>query len=166
MKHFLPIIIVIISISSCLKKEYDKPIYSQFKPILIDQAEIHNCFIKGVQASSQITLIQAMGNYLLLLDMGTGIHILDNTNPNKPTKIGFYQIPACIDFEVKGTKIFANNYRDLIIVNFNNILQPTLVNRKNNIFDFNIMPPDGEKVYPALIAQMPANSIIIGYQKI
>ena len=156
---------MLFSISACSTSD-DKVIYSAYKPVLMDNAKLTtDVFLLPAQENKTITLMRQMGNYLLALDYGLGIHVIDVSNPDLPVKKSFYQIPACIDFEVKGNTVYANNYRDFITIDFNTITAPIILKREANAFDINIKTIDGLKVHNKL-KELPPNTTIISYEKI
>lgn len=156
---------LLLSVNACSTTD-DKVIYSAYKPVLIDNAKLTtDLFLLPAQENKTITLMRQMGNYLLALDYGLGIHVIDVSNPDLPIKKSFYQIPACIDFEVKGNTVYANNYRDFITIDFNNITAPVILKRETNAFDISIKTIDGLKVHDKL-NELPPNTTIISYEKI
>lgn len=167
MKYIFKISLVCIlySFIGCTTTD-EKDIYSAYKPVLIDNDKLTtDVLLLPAQENKTITLMRQMGNYLLALDYGLGIHIIDVSNPDVPIKKCFYQIPACIDFEVKGNVIYANNYRDFIMIDFNAINAPVILKREVNAFDITIKTIDGLKVHDKL-KELPPNTTIISYEKI
>ncbi|MES2616527.1 MAG: hypothetical protein V4613_01530 [Bacteroidota bacterium] len=119
----------------------------------------------AAQPNKTLGQMRKMGQYLLVLDYGTGIHIMDASDSANLSKKGFYKIPACIDFEVKGNIVYANNYRDFIMIDFANINQPVIIKRELNAFDVSVKTPDGLEVYSKL-SVIPEGTVIISYEKI
>ncbi len=74
--------------------------------------------------------------YLFINEVLKGIHIFDNTNPSNPINLGFLDIYANTDLAVKGHLLYADNYNDLLTFDISNPLQPELVCRSNNVFNF------------------------------
>jgi hypothetical protein len=156
---------MLFSIAACSTSD-DKVIYSAYKPVLMDNSKLTtDVFLLPAQDNKTITLMRQMGTYLLALDYGIGIHVIDVSNPDLPIKKSFYQIPACIDFEVKGNTVYANNYRDFITIDFNTITAPVILKREVNAFDITIKTIDGLKVHNKL-KELPPNTTIISYEKI
>lgn len=54
---------------------------------------------------------------ILINEMGQGIHMVYNENPQDPKKVGFIKIPGNIDVAVKGDIIYADSYMDLVTLN-------------------------------------------------
>ncbi len=154
----------ILALLSCKKEKVDYGIYSKYKPVLMDNGVINICTYTLPQPNKLISQIRTMENYILALDYGLGIHVIDNQNPNEPIKLGFYKIPACIDFEIKNKKVYANNYRDFIVLDFSNISSPVELKREKNAFDIVVKSPDGGTVYPQL-TKLPVNTTIISYER-
>ncbi len=165
MKHFFIQILLILTAAISCKNKSEKDIYSSYKPILIENSKLNICEIQTARENKNIQKIEYLGNYILALEYGLGIHIIDNSNTNSPQKIGFYFVPACVDFEVKNNTLYANNYKDLIVVDFSNALSPTISKRETNAFNIKIKTPDGIAVFEDL-NKTPSNATIISYEKI
>lgn len=54
------------------------------------------------------------GNLLLINEISKGIHIIDNTDPANPIKLGFIQVPGSSDIVIKENVIYSNNFLDLV----------------------------------------------------
>lgn len=157
--------ILLTGLFACTKKEATT-IYSSYKPILMDKGRITTeLFLAAPRPNNILGQMRRMGDYMLVLDYGQGLHIIDITNPAQPVKKGFYSIPACIDFEVKDNMVYANNYRDFVMIDFSNINQPMQARREANAFDIDVKAPDGLSVYKGL-TDIPAGTVIISYEKI
>jgi hypothetical protein len=61
--------------------------------------------------------IYVKGDMILINEMGKGIHLVYNENPQSPKKLGFIKIPGNIDVAVKGDIVYADNYMDLVAMN-------------------------------------------------
>lgn len=69
---------------------------------------------KGLKAPGKIYIKDDM---LLINEVGKGIHVVNNKNPQEPEKLAFIKIPGNIDVAVKGDLIYADNYMDLVVLN-------------------------------------------------
>ncbi len=142
-------------------------LYSAYKPVLMDEEHVyHDLFLIAPKEKINITKVMPMGNYLLALDFGLGLHIYDITDINNPSDEGFYQIPACIDFEVHEQMVYANNHNDFIMVDFTILTHPVIVKRVVNQFDIHVTPPDAFRLHKGLSNNMPKGPIIISYEKL
>jgi hypothetical protein len=164
MKSTLYIFCLLI-LGGCRDNLENKDIYSKYKPILIKNSKIYECVWESEKPNNQITLTRKMGNFILTLDYGLGIHIIDAAKINEPQKIGFYRIPACVDFEVKDQQVYANNYHDFIVIDFAKINSPVIIKRNLNQFSIDIKTPDGLEIFESL-KKTPIESTIISYEKI
>lgn len=69
---------------------------------------------KALKAPGKIYIKDDM---LLINEVGKGIHVVNNQNPQEPEKLAFIKIPGNIDVAVKGDLIYADNYMDLVVLN-------------------------------------------------
>ena len=62
------------------------------------------------------------GNYIFLNEVNKGVHIIDNSNPAKPSIKAFINIPGNVDIAVKGSTLYADLFADLVVVDISNPL--------------------------------------------
>ncbi|MFY7651566.1 MAG: LVIVD repeat-containing protein [Chitinophagaceae bacterium] len=122
--HLLILCTSIFFFNSCLK---DSSTYSYkvYRPIVKPLAEVRKT-IKQVTAIpvSSSGKILLYNQYILLSSPGKGVHIINNSNPQKPVNELFISIPGCIDIALTNDILYADCYSDLLAINikdFNNV---------------------------------------------
>ncbi len=73
-------------------------------------------------------------DYIFINEQRQGVHIIDNTNPEAPANIGFIKIPGNVDIAIRNNVLFADNYTDLLAISLNDLSNPQLLNRNENVF--------------------------------
>jgi len=86
------------------------------------------------QEKESLGKIYIYGQYLLLGDPGKGIHVYDNSDKTNPIAISFISIPGNVDMAVKGGKLYADSYFDLLVFDMATPASITLANRIENAF--------------------------------
>ncbi|MDC7997436.1 LVIVD repeat-containing protein [Gilvibacter sediminis] len=86
-----------------------------------------------VQQISESGKIYAYQEYVLVNDKYKGIHIIDNSDPANPSKIGFLNIPGNVDMAIKNDILYADSWLDLYVFDFSNPASPTLINRLEEV---------------------------------
>ncbi len=76
--------------------------------------------------------IYAYKNYIFVNDINRGFHILDNTNAEAPTNIGFIKLEGNNDISIKDDRLFADSYGDLVVMDISDINNITEANRMEN----------------------------------
>lgn len=74
--------------------------------------------------------IYVYGQYLLLGDPGKGIHVFNNADKSNPMAISFINIPGNMDMAVRGGKLYADSYFDLLVFD---LLDPTNISLANRM---------------------------------
>lgn len=106
----------------------NKPVYAQMdtaKKIVYDPVK-HPVIAGGN--------IYAFNHYIFQVDVGRGIHVIDNTNPAQAERIGFITINGCEQVSIRGAYLYANSYNDLVTINIADPLHMQMVNRLPNTF--------------------------------
>lgn len=102
-------------------KDYVTESYSFYKPLYKTKTEV-----QAQIANSPITEIKNPGkiflkdDYLYLVDINKGIHIINVANPISPKQVSFVQIPGCLDIAVRGNNLYADCYSDLVNIDITN----------------------------------------------
>jgi hypothetical protein len=135
-KYFFLSALLIVVFSSCFKdKCTDTYTFTLATPVYIDKAD----FRKEVQFQAPRKMeapgkIYIYGNTLLVNEQFHGIHVIDNSNPKNPIKMGFLDIVGNVDMSIRGNVLYADAYTDLIAVDLSNINSPTVIDRHEDVF--------------------------------
>lgn len=80
--------------------------------------DLSNTVIAFSDAQSYETLgkIVYLHPYIYINEEFKGIHVIDNTNPENPEKVAFFNIPGNTDFTIKGNFIYANHVLDFVTI--------------------------------------------------
>lgn len=83
-------------------------------------------------------------NYIFVVEDRKGIHIINLTNPASPQKIGFIEVPGCVDIAIKHNILYADSYIDLVaidVADFDNIKE---VARIKDALPYLVPPADND----------------------
>jgi hypothetical protein len=84
-------------------------------------------------------------NYLFVNEQGTGIHVIDNTNPALPVFKTFINVPGNVDMSVKDGILYADSYIDLVAIDISNSDDIKEVKRITGVFQY-LLPPVDENI--------------------
>lgn len=87
--------------------------------------------------------IYSYGTWLLINDISEGLHIIDNSQPEQPIHLAFLAIPGNRDMAIYNEVLYADNYMDLVAFDIQQITQPELVHRTENLFQNWTQTPKG-----------------------
>jgi hypothetical protein len=133
-KYLLFIAASVAALSGCKKECIKTVTYKAYEPVYLSYEELR----KSVKAEAPQRLkkpgkIYIYGRYLFVNDIDRGIHIIDNSNPAAPQKVAFINIPGNIDVAVKGDKLYADSYIDLVAIDISSPLQAKEIGRVENV---------------------------------
>jgi len=125
---FLASLTLIIYVFSC--DTYDESVEDftaeGLRPVYISMEEADIIKSLPPQSVEQLGKIYYKDDLIYVGEQGRGVHIVDNTNPEQPNRIGFIQIPGNKDISIKSNLMYADNFRDLLtidITDMNNIVE-------------------------------------------
>ena len=78
--------------------------------------------------------IYAYKNYILQCEVGEGIHVIDNSNPSTASRIAFIKVVGANEISIKDNFLYTNSFKDLVVINIANVLQPKETKRIPNAF--------------------------------
>ncbi len=105
-------------------------------------------------------------NYIFQLEVGKGIHVIDNSVPALASRIGFLTVNGSSQISVKGNFLYTNSFDDLVVIDMSNVNQIMEVKRVKGAF------PEGRVNY--YYAQPPQagyyecpryDSLVIGWRR-
>lgn len=72
--------------------------------------------------------------YIFAGESQQGIHIIDNSDPSMPEKVGFIRIIGNSDIAIRGNVLYANNLTDLLAIDISEIDDVRVLSRVENAF--------------------------------
>ena len=104
------------------------------KPVYLPAENYQEIRFQPIQPLTESAKIYVKGNLIFAIEQGEGVHIIDNSNPQKPQKIRFLRIFGCNDIAIKGSIMYADNFTDLVAIDFTKLDTPRVVNRVKNMY--------------------------------
>lgn len=160
----LTILVIGLTLNSCTPNEYE-PIYiSNYQPVLMQYDELVKLGVsyESPKNLNQTGKIVAKNNFLYVNEPYKGVHIIDNTNPKKPIKLGFIKILGCIDLDVNGSILYVDSAQDLLAIDISDYTKPKIISRKKDVFS-ELDAPDQYIIENEYKSDRPANTVVIGY---
>lgn len=117
---------------------------SQFKPVFMLRSEMEKSIkLENPRPIKNPGKIYLKDNTIFISEKFAGIHVIDNSNPEKPVKKAFIHIDGCVDMAVKDNVLYADNAVDLIALKMKTDLSGIEVTSRNkNVFP-ELVSPDG-----------------------
>ncbi len=85
-------------------------------------------------------------NYLFINEMYKGVHVFDNTNPENPQNLAFIEIPGNVDISIRGNRLYADSYMDLVVLDISEIASAHEIGRITDIFPYTIPECDNNYI--------------------
>ena len=109
--------------------------YTIMEPVYLSPQELRASF--DVMPPVEVTntgKIYLYQNYIFLNEPGKGIHIINNVDRENPKIISFVNIPGNYEMAVRGDRLFADSYVDLVVLDISDPENVTLTKRITDIF--------------------------------
>ena len=122
---------------------------------------------KEAQELQEPGKIYMLGKYIFVNEKYKGVHVIDNADPSNPQNLGFIRIPGCLDMAAKGATLYADNATDLVSIDLNDVKNPKVTSREEDVFPELESTPDGGYL-PAKYSpdNRPPGSVIVDWVKV
>lgn len=115
-----------------------KPVYAALKDA---QQIIYDPHKHPITSAGNIYTFR---NFILQVDVGRGIHVIDNQVPAQADRIGFITVNGCSQVSIKGSYLYTNSYSDLVVIDISDPLRMKIANRVAGAF------PEFQYNYPLI----------------
>ena len=112
----------------------DMPTTMAYVPIYADTSNPGPVSIEASRPTTSAGKIYVYGRYIFQNEQNTGIHIIDNFDPQHPVKKAFLAIPFNTEMAISAHHIYANSINDILVIDLADPLHPSVVNRIKNAF--------------------------------
>ncbi|MBC7889430.1 MAG: hypothetical protein H7Z13_16250 [Ferruginibacter sp.] len=110
--------------------------------------------------------IYAFGKFIFQIDVGRGIHVIDNADPAKADRIGFITVNGCEQISIRGAYLYANSFADLVTLDIANPANLREVSRIPNAFpQFRFNYPFVQPEEKGYFTCPRTDSVVIGWVK-
>lgn len=137
MQKLIAFLSLILFLISCwdFRKPYKPPgkVWG-YKPVFSNDSSLLAVRALGPQPVTHPAKIYVKGTLIFQNELGSGIHVIDNTNPSSPRRIGFIQLRGNSEMSIKGNYLYANSFTDLVVIDVSDWQSPTEVKRMRNAF--------------------------------
>ena len=146
---YLVLALVPFFFQSCLKDSCEREVtYLKSTPVFKTLAEIRTGIqMEGPRELKKPGKMYFYNDYIFIGEQREGVHIIDNSNPEAPANIGFIKIPGNVDIAIRQNILYADNYIDLLAINIEDVYNPQLIHRNENVFPHLGEFPEGLLVY-------------------
>ncbi len=143
LKTIIALTLLLIGFNSCMD-EYTEE-FTANKPIYLSYEDLRSA-VKFSESRDLVNpgKIYFKDDYLFVNEEFKGVHIIDNSNPESPTNIGFIEIPGNVDIAIKNNVLYADSYVDLVAIDITNINQPLEVSRVESILPYTLPIHDND----------------------
>jgi len=107
-----------------------------YQPIYASETEAKEVTYLAPQEMKNQGKIYVKGDYIYIGDIDLGVHVIDNSDPENPQKVGFLRIYGNRDIAIKGHSLYADNFEDLITIDISDISNPVITKRLENVYEY------------------------------
>lgn len=111
-----------------------------YRPVYASYTDMRTIQTLAPQPLKNVGKIYIKDNYLFINEVGNGIHVVDNRDPENPVKLAFVSIPGNHELAVKDSTLYADNILDLVALNIANPRNIRVVRRIENAFEYSAYP--------------------------
>jgi len=107
-------------------------------PVYLSYTDLRSAVkVSEARALTSVSRIYLYDNYIFANELNEGIHIIDNSIPSAPKKLGFIEIPGNQDIAVRDNSLYADSYIDLVTIDISDIDNVREIARIEDVFPYN-----------------------------
>jgi len=112
--------------------------YDQRTPTYMSYADLRSAVkVSEPRALTSVSRIYLYNNYIFANELNEGIHIIDNSTPSTPKRLGFIEIPGNLDIAIRDNALYADSYIDLVTLDLSDMENIYEVSRVEGVFPYN-----------------------------
>ncbi|MHA7101587.1 hypothetical protein BXY85_3129 [Roseivirga pacifica] len=116
-----------------------------YKPIYANDVSLE-ILLQTPQQIGKPGQIYIIGDLLMVVENLEGIHLIDNSDPNNPEKLGFLRIKGCHQVSIKDGVLYTNQYSSLVAIDISDQDNINVISRDNHVLVSSIftaqVPPE------------------------
>lgn len=147
----MSILMIIPFVFGCWPTEFVPPSFPEgevmgYAPVYTTEVDLSISWSgpEVLNSPGQIYLIDTL---VLLIEENQGIHVVGNSNPTSPNKLGFLKIDGASQLTIKDGVLYTNQYSDVIAIDLSDVSNPTIISRDTSVLSNAIV---GQVVPPGL----------------
>lgn len=127
-----------ISLSGCLEDSCNMTYtHAVYEPVYMPVDE----FRSAVEVTAPRDVVDPGKIYtkdaiLLVNELGEGVHVFDNKNPQNPQPLAFINVPGNYDLSMNCDKLYLDSSTDLLVFDMADPTNPQLLSRTQNVFPY------------------------------
>ncbi|HEX2534219.1 MAG TPA: hypothetical protein VHK69_10810 [Chitinophagaceae bacterium] len=138
-----------------------------YRPVYLTAGDARQVFFTAQkQPVKQPGNIYAYGRLIFQVEVGRGIHVIDNTDPARADRIGFITVNGCSQISVKGKYLYTNALEDLVTIDISDTAHLEEVSRiPNALPDFRYHYPLSQPEESGYYICPRYDSVVVGWIK-
>lgn len=129
------VLFICLMIMGCDDQRMQTVTWTEYEPVYMSEQEFKSAV--DMEESRELEnpgKIYFYDHYLFINEVNEGVHVIDNSDPAAPSKVGFINIPANKDIAIKDNLLYADSQSDLLVFDIQKIEDPQLISRKEDVF--------------------------------
>jgi hypothetical protein len=136
-KTVFTIVLMSLSLSHFSCSDKVEETYVVNTPVYLSYTDLRTSFsVKSAEVIKQPGKIYFKDDFIFINEYQKGIHVINNSDPSNPQRVSFIEIPGNVDMAIKGDKLYADSYIDLLTIDIGNMDNITEVDRDTNVFPY------------------------------
>lgn len=157
----------VVLFSSCEKLETLPANVMAMKPLYTDGDDASLIKAEDPRPFGTLGAISERGSYLYIIERYKGIHVIDNSDPNNPINIAFWNIPGCVALTLSGDRLYVQNTKNLWVIKVVDVKEIQVIDKEEDVFSTTV----GDAVRPPASYRErfecvdPSKGIVVGWER-
>jgi hypothetical protein len=137
MKKLIFIFLALTTMSMRCNPQWGEDSSRGMKPLYAPKIDALKITVESPRPLTESSKIYYKDRYIFIIEQGVGVHVIDNRDSTNPKNVKFIRIFGCSDIAIRGSIMYADNFNDLVSIDFSKIDSPVVTSRIPNLYKFN-----------------------------
>lgn len=128
-------------LNSCEKEPFEGYSGIGKRPVYMPVAALDSIFNLPPQPVVQSGTIFLQDSLFFMLEPKKGIHVFNIKDSANTKALTFLKIPAITDFVISDNRLYADSWKDLVVIDISNLFQIKVLDRQADVFSPILYPP-------------------------
>lgn len=135
-----------------------------YKPVYVPKEEAKQIKLEGPRDMTTQGKIYIKDQTIYVGDVNLGVHVIDNSDPSHPKKVGFMQIYGNHDIAIRGNVLYADNMDDLVAIDISDSENPNVVKRIEGVYKMRSQSyPENVQYHTYFECADPEKGYVVGW---
>ena len=157
--------LIFLFLAGCCQDPEPPGLVEGLRPIYLSADNLDIFSIQAAQPYEAPTAFTYHNETIIAMELYTGLHLIDNSDPTLPVQTSFMSIPGVVNFATHQDFLYVDNAKDLLVFDISDLNALTLLTKVADIYtgtNTSRFPSDTDVFFECVD---PALGVVVGWER-